>query len=104
MARQPAVPIAGFPLKFTMVLKTPTKTLTEVHWHATLETDNATTQAINDDATALATARIATLPNDCSMVEWNLSQENVYRDAYSNLAPLPDSLSYALAENLGNDC
>jgi len=103
MAKQPVIPIQAAPLRLTMLMKTPTKVLSEEHWYPGTTSINATDPLANAAANALAVARIATLPTDCKMLEWTLSQENVYRDSYGNTQILPTSNSVGAPENLGND-
>lgn len=104
MPRQPAIPINGTPLKLTMVMKTPTKVLSEVHWWNNTGDFDAANISANGSAMALANQRIAMLPSDCKMLYWNLSQENVYRDSYGNTQQLGTVNNLGEPENIGNDC
>jgi hypothetical protein len=105
MARQPTPVILGTPppIKLAMTMQTPTKKVGEVHWC------NGFANA--DDADALVAAstlvglRIACLPGDCNLINWVISQENVYRDANNLEIPAKGiNIGASLTENAGADC
>lgn len=101
MPKQPAVPISGTPIKLTFLIKTPTKKFTEVHWNnSVVDLENP---LLNDDCNNLAIARCKSLPVDCKMLHWQLSKENVYRDAWPNAGgSLPKGL-ITDKDNQGNN-
>ena len=107
MSRQPGIPI-GFSAtpstwnKLSIVISTPTKKMTEVHW-LSVQTPIGYGDANYNAVVAVVNARAALMADNCNVVNWTLSQENVWRDAIGPNAPIPNPQGMGESENLGND-
>ena len=104
MAKQPAIPIDGNPIRLTMFLKGPERTISESHWLD--PTQKTTLKDGLKQATTLATLRANTLVNGWKMTEVRVSKENIQKDSSVNadvaLIPNPAFTSDSSADDCIN--
>jgi hypothetical protein len=103
-AKQVPVPISQPWVKYTHWIQTPKKVIQEVHWNSSSSNVQVGSQTYQQAANIFS-LRQQCLPSSCSMLKWQISQENIWRDAVGT-APDPSNANGFIAnnENLGNDC
>jgi hypothetical protein len=99
--KQPVIPILGNPVRLTFWIETPTKVIQEVNWSN--YAGDITNPAFINQAQALANLRAACMPSGVSLLQWEGSQENVWRDAIDSGGTLFVEGIKTETENLGND-